>query len=46
MFRYTHITLGDIHHYRLRSALTIAGIAVIVAVFLGIFLFRKMKNKS
>lgn len=33
MFRYTHIALGDIRHYRLRSALTIAGIAVVVAVF-------------
>jgi len=34
MFRYTHLALGDIRHYRLRSALTIGGIAVIVAVFL------------
>lgn len=34
MFRYIHIALGDIQHYRLRSALTIAGIAVVVAVFL------------
>jgi len=33
MFRYTHIAVGDIRHYRLRSALSIAGIAVVVAVF-------------
>lgn len=33
MFRYVHLVLGDISHYRLRSALTIGGIAVVVAVF-------------
>ncbi|MFQ5858647.1 MAG: ABC transporter permease, partial [Anaerolineae bacterium] len=34
MFRYTHIALGDIRHYRTRSLLTMGGIAIIVAVFL------------
>ncbi|MFQ6015552.1 MAG: ABC transporter permease [Anaerolineae bacterium] len=34
MFKYAHIVLRDIRHYRSRSLLCIAGIAVIVAVFL------------
>ncbi|MFQ6058607.1 MAG: ABC transporter permease [Anaerolineae bacterium] len=34
MFKYAHIALGDIRHYRSRSLLTMAGIAIIVAVFL------------
>lgn len=34
MFRYTHIALGDIRHYRVRSTLAMAGIAVVVTVFL------------
>ncbi len=37
MFRYAHIALEDLRHYRLRSALTIAGVAVVVAVFVILF---------
>ena len=34
MFRFAHVAVRDVLHYRLRSSLAVVGIAVIVAVFI------------